>query len=95
MIYCWGRNDEGQLGLGDTYGDYRKKKAAEELAKAEQAAKEEEEEKKKQEEQAKNKAAEIEAKPAESVPMSDIPKPEGEDAQVGQPPSDVPMTGDD
>jgi len=26
-VYCWGRNDEGQMGEGDLYGDYRKKKA--------------------------------------------------------------------
>lgn len=36
LVYCWGRNDEGQLGLGDTYGDYLKQKAAKEAA--EQAA---------------------------------------------------------
>lgn len=28
-VYCWGRNDEGQAGLGDLYGEYRKKKAQE------------------------------------------------------------------
>jgi len=26
LVYCWGKNDEGQCGLGDTYGDYRKQK---------------------------------------------------------------------
>jgi alpha-tubulin suppressor-like RCC1 family protein len=26
-VYCWGKNDEGQLGLGDTYGNWRKNKA--------------------------------------------------------------------
>ncbi len=30
QVYCWGRNDEGQCGVGDTYGEYRKKKAQEE-----------------------------------------------------------------
>jgi len=29
-VYCWGRNDEGQVGLGDSYGAWRKKKAEEE-----------------------------------------------------------------
>ena len=28
-VYCWGRNDEGQVGVGDTYGAWRKKKAQE------------------------------------------------------------------
>lgn len=48
-IYCFGRNDEGQIGCGDTYGEWRKKKAiadeqarqekeAEEARKAEEAA---------------------------------------------------------
>ena len=23
LVYCWGRNDEGQIGLGDLYGTYR------------------------------------------------------------------------
>ena len=26
-VYCWGNNEEGQLGIGDTYGEYRKEKA--------------------------------------------------------------------
>ena len=30
-VYCWGKNDEGQCGKGDTYGEYRKKKAQEEF----------------------------------------------------------------
>jgi len=34
-VYCWGRNDEGQVGLGDTYGDWRKKKAKEEMERLE------------------------------------------------------------
>lgn len=42
LVYCWGRNDEGQVGIGDTYGEYRKKKAQED---AEKALKEEEEKK--------------------------------------------------
>ena len=29
-VYCWGRNDEGQCGLGDLYGQHRKKRAQEE-----------------------------------------------------------------
>lgn len=36
LVYCWGRNDEGQCGVGDTYGDWRKKKAAEKAAETEQ-----------------------------------------------------------
>lgn len=30
LVYCWGRNDEGQIGQGDTYGDWQKKKKQEE-----------------------------------------------------------------
>jgi len=26
-VYCWGRNDEGQMGLGNLYEEYRQKKA--------------------------------------------------------------------
>ena len=40
-IYCWGNNEEGQLGIGDTYGKYlenKKKKDAEEKEKAEKEA---------------------------------------------------------
>lgn len=38
VVYCFGRNDEGQIGLGDLYGEYRKKKALEEAAAAEKEA---------------------------------------------------------
>ena len=40
LVYCWGRNDEGQVGCGDTYGDYRKKKAQADLEKAMKAEEE-------------------------------------------------------
>ena len=40
LVYCWGRNDEGQVGCGDTYGEYRKKKALQELEKAKKAEQE-------------------------------------------------------
>ena len=39
-VYCWGRNDEGQIGLGNLYDEYREKKAKLE---AEKKQKEEEE----------------------------------------------------
>ena len=29
-VYCWGRNDEAQCGLGDLYGAHKKKRALEE-----------------------------------------------------------------
>ena len=29
-VYCWGRNDEGQCGKGDLYGQFKRKKAQEE-----------------------------------------------------------------
>ena len=35
VVYCFGRNDESQVGLGDLYGEYRIKKAKEEAEKAE------------------------------------------------------------
>ena len=28
-VYCWGRNDEGQCGLGDLYGQHKRKRALE------------------------------------------------------------------
>ena len=40
-VYTWGRNDEGQCGVGDLYGDWRKQKA-ENDAKEAQESKEEE-----------------------------------------------------
>lgn len=33
LVYCWGRNDEGQVGCGDTYGEWRAKKKQEEIEK--------------------------------------------------------------
>lgn len=32
-IYCFGRNDEGQVGVGDLFGEYKRKKAQELLEK--------------------------------------------------------------
>ncbi len=29
-VYCWGRNDEGQVGRGDLYSEFKKKVAQEE-----------------------------------------------------------------
>ena len=29
-VYCWGRNDEGQCGVGDLFGQYRREEAAKE-----------------------------------------------------------------
>lgn len=54
-VYAWGRNDEGQVGQGDLYGQYRRQKAQEEYealmkAEEEKAAREEEEKKQKEEE---------------------------------------------
>lgn len=43
-VYCWGKNDEGQCGVGDLYGDYRKKKALEEYEAAMKAEEEKAEE---------------------------------------------------
>ena len=39
-VYCWGRNDESQVGLGDIYDRHRRQKALEEY---ERMMKEEEE----------------------------------------------------
>lgn len=49
-VYCWGRNDEAQCGLGDLYGDFRKQKAQQEYERMMKQAEEEEAEKKRQEE---------------------------------------------
>ena len=43
-VYCWGRNDEGELGVGDLFGKYRREQAIleqERLEEAERKAKEE------------------------------------------------------
>jgi regulator of chromosome condensation len=37
VVYCWGRNDEGQVACGDTYGEWRKEKAQKEMEAAEAA----------------------------------------------------------
>ena len=44
VVYCWGRNDEGQVGCGDTFGDYQRKKKADQAAAAEEKLKESEKE---------------------------------------------------
>jgi len=38
-VYCFGRNDEGQIGVGDLFGEYKRQKAIEDK---EKLAKEEE-----------------------------------------------------
>ena len=50
-VFCWGRNDEGQCGRGDLFGQYKRRKAQEEY---ELAMKEEEKKAKKAEEDKKN-----------------------------------------
>lgn len=47
-VYCWGRNDEGQCGRGDLYGQHKRQKAREEYEKMMQLQAEEEERKKQQ-----------------------------------------------
>ena len=34
LVYCWGSNVEGQLGLGDTYGSWRKEQLRKEMEEA-------------------------------------------------------------
>ena len=46
-VFCWGRNDEGQCGSGDLFGQYKRRKAQEEY---QRMIKEEEEKQKKLEE---------------------------------------------
>jgi len=82
LVYCWGRNDEGQLGLGDTYGEWRKKKAQEDAEKAIRDA----EQKQKAEQEAKQKAAEEASKAAaeqaaQITAEGDQPQPTSEAAE--------------
>jgi alpha-tubulin suppressor-like RCC1 family protein len=41
-VYCWGRNDEGQCGKGDLYGQHKRKRAQEEYEKMMKKMEEEE-----------------------------------------------------
>ena len=66
LVYCWGKNDEGQCGLGDTFGEYRKQKKAEEM---EKLLKEEEEKKKEAEKEAEEKAKEPVPEPMATAPV--------------------------
>lgn len=50
-VFCWGRNDEGQVGKGDLYGQFKRKKAQEDYEKMMKQMEEEEERKKKEEEE--------------------------------------------
>ena len=38
-VYCWGRNDEGECGVGDLFGKYRREQAILEQQKLEEAEK--------------------------------------------------------
>ena len=80
LVYCWGRNDEGQCGIGDTYGDYRKQKAQEDMEKAAKLEEEKkaEEEKKKAEEEAAKKAQEEAAAAATTTAVEGAVVVEGE-----------------
>ena len=55
-VYCWGRNDEGQCGRGDLYGQFKRRKAQEDYEKMMKQMEEEEERKKKEEEEKRLKA---------------------------------------
>ena len=43
-VYCWGRNDEGECGVGDLFGKYRKEQAILEQQRQEEAEKKAKEE---------------------------------------------------
>ena len=59
-VYCWGRNDEGQCGRGDLYGQHKRQKAREEYERVMLVQAEEEEKKKlPQEEEKKGGEAEV------------------------------------
>jgi alpha-tubulin suppressor-like RCC1 family protein len=72
VVYCWGKNDEGQCGLGDTFGDYNKQKKAEEM---ERLLKEEEEKKVAEAEEKAKEAAQSQALPETQAPAEGQPVP--------------------
>jgi alpha-tubulin suppressor-like RCC1 family protein len=57
-VFCFGRNDEGQCGRGDLYGQYKRRKAQEEYEKLMKQMEEEEARKKEEAEAAAKRAAE-------------------------------------
>ena len=57
-VYCWGRNDEGQCGRGDLYGQFKRRKAQEEYERAMKEMQEAEEKKKREAEEQKQKELE-------------------------------------
>ena len=69
LVYCWGRNDDGQCGIGDTYGEYRKQKAQEELEKQAKL----EEERKAQEEKLKAEAEAAAAAKDQALEVAEKP----------------------
>jgi alpha-tubulin suppressor-like RCC1 family protein len=74
-VFCWGRNDEGQCGRGDLFGQYKRKKAQEEyerLMKEEEEKQKKAEEDKKVEEEKKAAAVEEEKKEGEEAPLEMI-----------------------
>lgn len=81
-VYCWGRNDEGQCGKGDLYGQFKRKRALEEYEKLMKKMEEEEAAKQLAIEEAK---AQEEAKKKAEEEKKDEAEEKKEEEKVGEP----------